>query len=220
MFRQVSSRSSTLLSVARRVGWQATTRKSSATSTGGKQFKSAQERHEYMKEANAKMEEYHKAREAMKHGKLKSKNPYHKDDSGTATAQFAIAGLFLVAFLSTPFIGRKIADDDEFREKWIPSWYNFTIKKERGWTRDEINEQMMQVELDVRRRALAGEFSPEKLEKLKKRLEASNNLDEDEDLIEAVQKAKKGSESFEELRHRAWEQPNPAMEKGEKYNEA
>jgi len=195
------------------------TRKSSNASSSGKQFKTPSERLEYIKDANAKMEEYHKAREAMKSGKLKSKNPYRKQDSNIATKQFAIAGIFLVAFLSTPFLGRKIAQDKEFRDKYIPSWYNYTVTQERGWTRDEINAQMMQVELEVRRRAAAGEFSPEKLERLQKRLQDSGNESED-GLLEIAQKAEQGTQEFSKLRQQVWDQPNPALEKGEKYNES
>jgi hypothetical protein len=129
---------------------------------------------EYMREANKQMERYHEAREAFKAGKLKSKNPRQGSRDSTA-AQFTVAGVFLVVFFATPFLGRKIAQDDEFRERWIPSWYDFTVKKpDNAWTRDELHEQMLEVQRNIRERAIAGDFTPEKLEEMQRSLEGMN----------------------------------------------
>jgi hypothetical protein len=104
------------------------------------------ERQAYLHEANRTMETYHETRELMRQGKLPAKyngkgDSHNKMAGGaTQTTQLAIVGLFLLAFLSTPMIGRKIAQDDEFRQKYIPSWYDFTVKKpENPWTRDELH---------------------------------------------------------------------------------
>jgi len=174
---------------------------------------------EYILKVNSKMEDYHRARDMMKSGKLKNKNYYRKEDGSVVAAQLGIAALFLVAFTATPFLGRKIAQDEEFREKYIPSWYDYTIKKERGWTRDEINAQMMQVEMNVRRRAAAGEFAPEKLQALQKRLE-NDGGGVNQDLLASLQAKDASDEDIGKIRSQLWDKPNPALEKGESYNES
>mmetsp|Transcript_17634 Transcript_17634/g.48040 ORF Transcript_17634/g.48040 Transcript_17634/m.48040 type:complete len:215 (-) Transcript_17634:1358-2002(-) len=198
----------------------APSRNMTITTGGPKKFKNQAERWAYIKGANAKMEEYHRAREMMKSGKLKNKSYYNKQDNSVVAKQAAIAVTFLFAFLATPFVGRKIAEDEEFRNKWIPSWYDYTIKPERGWTRDEINSQMMQIEMDVRRRAAAGEFNPEKLEALQKRLEESERFKGGEDLLEKLHDGSESKDSKTEIRAQVWDLPNPALEKGESYNES
>lgn len=118
---------------------------------------------EKLREANAKMAAYHDARLAMKRGQLKSKNPSSRQSSA-GNIQLAIAGVFVVAFLATPFVGKKIAQDEAFRNKYIPSWYDFTVQKpDKPWTRDELHEQMLQVQKEVRERAIRGDFAPDKL---------------------------------------------------------
>ena len=149
---------------------------SSSSSSSGAQprFKSVADRDAYLRDANHKMKEYHQMRELYRQGKLKSKR---QDDTNPhrqlkAQAQFAVVGLFVIAFLSTPFLGRKIAKDAEFREKWVPSWYDFTVKKpERAWTRQELHEQALEIQRDIRERAIRGEFTPEKLEELRNNLQ-------------------------------------------------
>lgn len=134
-------------------------KKNSATqSNAEKQHK------EYMQEANAQMQSYHEAREMMRQGKLKNINS-HRGPPQQHTAQVAVVIVFVAAFFAMPFLGKKIATDDEFRKQWIPAWYDFTVKKpEHAWTRDELHEQMLAVQRDVRERAIAGEFTPEKLQ--------------------------------------------------------
>jgi hypothetical protein len=131
-------------------------------------------RHAYLKEANRQMEKYHQTRELMKAGKLKSVNT-HRGPKNAAGAQMAVVGVFLALFLCTPFIGKKIAQDEDFRKKWVPSFYDFTVKKpENPWTREELHEQMVQVQRDIRERAIRGEFTPEKMKEMQGSLEGLN----------------------------------------------
>jgi hypothetical protein len=121
----------------------------------------------YLKEANRQMEKYHHTRELMKQGKLKSKNAQY-GPKNAAGAQMAVVGFFLAAFLSMPFLGKKIAQDEEFRKKYVPKFMDFTVPKpENPWTRDELHEQMLQIQRDIRERAIRGEFTPEKLQEMK-----------------------------------------------------
>ena len=77
----------------------------------------------------------------------------------------------LTGILITPFLGRKIAYDDEFRRKYVPAWYDFSIERpESAWTRDELNEQVMKLRTELHERAIAGEFTPEKLEEMRRNL--------------------------------------------------
>jgi hypothetical protein len=133
------------------------------------QFRSSADRDTYLRDANAKMKEYHQTRELMRQGKIKSKRPSNgMDDQRLAQAQFAVAGVFVLAFLSTPFLGRKIATDADFRAKWIPAWYDFTVQKpEKAWKRQELHEQALEIQRDIRERAIRGEFTPEKLEEMR-----------------------------------------------------
>merc|ERR1712154_107157 len=74
---------------------------------------------------------------------------------------FGAVSWFLAAFLITPFLGKRIASDDEFRSKFIPKWYDFTIEKpEYAWTRRELHEQYIKLQKEMHERAIAGEFSP------------------------------------------------------------
>jgi hypothetical protein len=99
------------------------------SSSSSNKATTAAERHQaYTKEANAQMEKYHEARELLKQGKLKSVNE-HRGPKHAGTIQAGIVAVFLVAFVTMPFLGKKIAQDEEFREKWVPAWYDFTVKK-------------------------------------------------------------------------------------------
>ena len=120
----------------------------------------------YLKEANRQMEKYHQTRELFKQGKIKSQNA-HRGPKNAAGAQMAVVGFFLAAFLSMPFLGKKIAQDEEFKKKWVPKFMDYTVPKpENPWTRDELHEQMLQIQRDIRERAIAGEFTPEKLQQM------------------------------------------------------
>lgn len=131
-----------------------------------------EQRQAFLQQANAHMAKYYEARELFRQGKLASKNPYQQQQQGAGTIQLAVVGVFLVAFLCMPVLGKKIAQDDEFRQKWVPSWYDYTVKKpEKPWTRQELHEQMIAVQQDIRQRAIDGEFTPEKLQELQRNLQ-------------------------------------------------
>lgn len=86
-----------------------------------------------------------------------------------------------LAFIASPFLGKKIAQDKEFRDKYVPSWYDFRIKSpDSAWTRQELHEQLVEVERDMRERAIRGEFTPEKLEELKRRMQPRSDLTEED----------------------------------------
>ncbi|KAL7447898.1 hypothetical protein ACHAWC_000193 [Mediolabrus comicus] len=79
--------------------------------------------------------------------------------------QLGLGVSLLCSFLATPFIGRKIAYDEEFKKKYIPSWYDYTLEKPKSaWTRAELQEQLVQLRTDLHERAIRGEFTPEKLD--------------------------------------------------------
>mmetsp|Transcript_7109 Transcript_7109/g.15425 ORF Transcript_7109/g.15425 Transcript_7109/m.15425 type:complete len:208 (-) Transcript_7109:146-769(-) len=85
--------------------------------------------------------------------------------------QLALGSSLICSFLVTPFIGRKIAYDDEFRKRWIPKWYDYTIEKPKNaWTKEELHQQVMQLQNQLHQRAIAGEFTPEKLEEMRRNL--------------------------------------------------
>eukprot|EP00977_Amphora_coffeiformis_P019401 scaffold7213_cov166-Amphora_coffeaeformis.AAC.17 len=185
----------------------------SGSTSGPMEFKNAAERHEYLKAANAEMERYHHARELLRQGKLKSKTtvatagrPSESSSYNTGMAQLGVVTLFLVAFMATPLVGKKIAKDEEFRNKWVPSWYDFTVAKpENPWTREELHEQMIAVQREIRERAIRGEFSAEKLEELQKNLEGQYTTHRATMPQSAIRKE--------------WERIHPGLEEGEDVNE-
>jgi hypothetical protein len=129
-----------------------------------------------LKDANAQMQKYHETRELMRQGKLAKLNNKNQQNNSATAAQAGILVVFLIAFMSTPFIGKKIAQDEEFRKKYVPSWYDYTVKRpENAWTRDELHEQMLQVQHDIHTRAIAGEFTPEKLKELQDAMQSPNS---------------------------------------------
>jgi hypothetical protein len=137
-----------------------------------------------LKDANAQMQKYHETRELMRQGKLKNLNSNNQMNHTATAVQASILVVFLLAFIASPFIGKKIARDDEFRKKYIPSWYDFTVKKpENAWTRDELHEQMLQVQHDIHTRAIAGEFTPEKLQQLQNALQSPMGSSQDMDNV-------------------------------------
>jgi hypothetical protein len=132
--------------------------------------------HVALKDANAQMQKYHETRELMKQGKLKNLNSKNQQSNSATATQAGIMVVFLIAFMSTPFLGKKIAQDEEFRKKYIPAWYDYTVKRpENPWTRDELHEQMLQVQHDIHTRAIAGEFTPEKLQALQNAMQSPNS---------------------------------------------
>merc|ERR1712127_206302 len=85
--------------------------------------------------------------------------------------QLALGMSLLCSFIITPFIGRKIAYDEEFKEKYIPKWYDYTLEKPKNaWTKEELHHQVMLLQKQLHERAIAGEFTPEKLEEMRRNL--------------------------------------------------
>ena len=166
-----------------------------------------QEREAFLHRANAEMQKYDETKRLLRQGKLPSKNPKSQQQSTAGVAQLTVVGLFLVSFLATPFVGKRIAQDEEFRAKWVPAWYDFTVKKpEKPWTRQELHEQMMAVEKDIRERAIAGEFTTEKLQELQRNLQGMDY-------------PKRKEEAKEEPVPAGWTKVHPGLADGEKVNE-
>lgn len=83
--------------------------------------------------------------------------------------QLALGMSLLCSFLLTPFLGRKIAQDEEFKKKYIPEWYDYTIEKPKSaWTKEELHEQLVLLRRQLHERAIAGEFTPEKLDQMRR----------------------------------------------------
>ena len=121
------------------------------------------ERSEALREANAKMREYAMNRPPIEKVKRKRKaNSEH-------TLQMALAASFVTVFLATPLLGRKIAQDEEFKKKYVPAFYDFTLEKPANpWTRKELHEQLVALQAELHEKAIAGEFTPEKLEEMRR----------------------------------------------------
>jgi len=119
-----------------------------------------------MKVANEKMKAYYTNRPPIELIR-KSKSRSAKRDR-EHYLQALVVGSFLAVFIITPYLGKKIARDEKFR-KLVPSWYDFSISKpESAWTRQELHEQLVQVQKDLHERAIRGEFSPEKLDQMRR----------------------------------------------------
>ena len=167
------------------------------------------ERQAYLRDANEQMKLYHDTRERMRRGELTNINT-HLAPSNAGKAQAAVAAVFLALFIATPFLGRRIARDDEFRERWVPKWYDYTVQKpENPWTRDELHEQFLMVQTHVRERAIKGDFAPEKLDQLQSHLEAQGQQRSE---VPAL------SEKSKQLK--MWDTFAPGMSKDEEYNES
>jgi len=143
---------------------------------------SPEERDAAVRHANKAMKGYTQTRILAKQGKLPSKNrpKSHAHQSATAI-QFSIFISLAIAFIVSPILGKKIATDEEFREKYIPSWYDFRVKPPKSaWTRQELHDQIVEVERDMRERAIRGDFSPEKLDELKSNLQPRSDLSKED----------------------------------------
>ncbi|KAL3823739.1 hypothetical protein ACHAXA_004832 [Cyclostephanos tholiformis] len=83
--------------------------------------------------------------------------------------QLGLSVSLVCTFLITPFLGRKIAYDEEFKEKYVPSWYDFTVEKPKNaWTKEELQREITMLQTRLHERAIAGEFTPEKLEEMRR----------------------------------------------------
>jgi len=166
------------------------------------------ERQAYLRNANEQMKKYHETRELLRQGKLKNINA-HRGPKHAGASQAAVAVVFLGLFIMMPFLGRKIARDDEFREKWVPSWYDYTVPRpDKPWTRDELHEQMLMVQQNLRERAIAGEFAPKNLEKMQSKMQGKKD-DNDQAPSAAASKVPQSWDTFQ-----------PALGEEEDYNEA
>jgi hypothetical protein len=85
----------------------------------------------------------------------------------------------LATFIITPFLGKKIATDEAFRKAIIPSWYDFSLTKPKSaWTRQELHEQLVEVQRDLHERAIRGDFSPDKMDRMRRHFDG---VDPDDD---------------------------------------
>eukprot|EP00534_Pseudo-nitzschia_fraudulenta_P001176 CAMPEP_0201130404 /NCGR_PEP_ID=MMETSP0850-20130426/39777_1 /ASSEMBLY_ACC=CAM_ASM_000622 /TAXON_ID=183588 /ORGANISM="Pseudo-nitzschia fraudulenta, Strain WWA7" /LENGTH=200 /DNA_ID=CAMNT_0047400159 /DNA_START=104 /DNA_END=706 /DNA_ORIENTATION=- len=141
-----------------------------------------EERNDAVSRANKAMKGYTQTRILAKQGKLPSKNRRQSEEHRSANAiQFSLFITLGIAFVVSPILGRKIAHDDEFREKYVPDWYDFRVKPPKSaWTRKELHDQIVDVERDMRERAIKGDFTPEKLEELKQTLQPRSDLSNDD----------------------------------------
>jgi len=139
---------------------------------------SIEERNDAVRHANKAMKGYTQTRILAKQGKLVSKNRRQSKEYESANAiQFSLFLSLGLAFIISPILGRKIAHDEKFREKYVPEWCDFRIKPPKSaWTRQELHDQIVDVERDMRERAIRGDFTPEKLEELKRTLEPRSDL--------------------------------------------
>ncbi len=89
-------------------------------------------------------------------------------------------GSFLGSLALAAFLGKKIATDADFRNTFIPDWYNFSVTQPKSaWTRAELHEQMVEVQRNLHERAIRGEFSKEKLDSLRRHFEGVNPDDDE-----------------------------------------
>ena len=139
---------------------------------------SIEERNNAVRHANKAMKGYTQTRILAKQGKLPSKNRRQSEEYQSQNAiQLSLFISLGLAFIISPILGRKIAHDEEFREKYVPDWYDFRIKPPKSaWTRQELHDQIVDVERDMRERAIRGDFTPEKLEELKQTLQPRSDL--------------------------------------------
>ncbi|KAG7346653.1 hypothetical protein IV203_005722 [Nitzschia inconspicua] len=141
-----------------------------------------EEREEAVNRANKAMKGYVETRILAKQGKLKSKGRGTPEQEKSATAiQLSLLVSLGLAFIISPILGRKIAQDEDFREKYVPDWYDFRVKPPKSaWTREELHHQIVEVEKDMRERAIRGDFTPEKLEELRRSLQPRSDLSQED----------------------------------------
>jgi len=145
----------------------------SPTSTSKKVLTEA-ERDAILRDANEKMRAYYTTPVAHVHRAKKRSETRDREHY----VQALLAGSFLAAFILTPFLGKKIANDPTFRAT-IPKWYDFSLDAPASaWTRKELHEQLVKVQSDLHERAIRGEFSPDKLEGMRRHFDADHRYDE------------------------------------------
>jgi len=153
---------------------------SSSASATTKPKKPTPEQEEQLRYANEKMRDYHERRPSLDVLAKARKNNRSKYRDSEHTMQLGVVVSLMTVFLITPLLGRKFAQDEEFRKKYLPSWYDFTLKKPKSeWSREELHEKIVEMQRDLHERAIRGEFSKEKLEKMRRRF-AGVDPDDDE----------------------------------------
>lgn len=165
---------------------------------GGVKFKNAAEKEAYLNHANETMKMYHDTKLQMLEGKLKPKSTESTESNGPTI--LIVVGMFLAAFTVQMLLGKKIARDEEFRKKWVPSWYDYTVERPKSQlSRQEIHDRVLQLQKEIRERAIRGDFNEEKLRKMRRSrdgLDPKSNLDDDE---HAWSKIHPGLDDDEEL---------------------
>ncbi len=71
----------------------------------------------------------------------------------------------LVAFVISPILGKKLATDPTWRA-YLPLWYDFTVKQEKGMTREEFQDMFIELQRELHERTIRGDFTPENLKKI------------------------------------------------------
>lgn len=167
--RQVATQTSGTTITCRSALFPRTTGRQFATKNGRSSSRamSPSEREQALRDANAKMKAYADNRPSLALLEESKRRSRRRDSEHRAQA--ALVGSFLAAFIAAALLGRRIAKDADFREKYIPAWYDFSIEKpEKAWTRQELHEQLVEVQRDLHERAIRGEFTPEKLEEMRR----------------------------------------------------
>eukprot|EP00593_Proboscia_inermis_P008193 CAMPEP_0171322796 /NCGR_PEP_ID=MMETSP0816-20121228/115181_1 /TAXON_ID=420281 /ORGANISM="Proboscia inermis, Strain CCAP1064/1" /LENGTH=233 /DNA_ID=CAMNT_0011821361 /DNA_START=62 /DNA_END=763 /DNA_ORIENTATION=- len=113
-------------------------------------------------------------------------SPFLGQKIASTTGQLVIQGTLglslCLAFIASPFLGQKIAKDDAFREKYVPEWYDCTVKKQKdALPREEYYDRMIDYSIDLHKRAIKGEFAADKLKKRDWEAEGKRNKDSHED---------------------------------------
>lgn len=165
-----------------------------AAANSSKPVLTAAEREVALREANEKMKAYFVHQRPPPN---KAKNAQRQAEH---RVQFAMVASFVAALIASGFLGRRIARDEEFRKAYIPRWYDYSIEKPKNaWTRQELHEQMVQVQHELHERAIRGEFTEQKLEEMRRHLHGVDpdddehgwgkihpGVDDDEDIEEEV----------------------------------
>lgn len=73
-------------------------------------------------------------------------------------------------FLLSPFLGRRIAYDPEFKETYVPRWFHQFVpeRPKNAWTKEELQQEIMMLQTKLHERAIAGDFTPEKLDVMRR----------------------------------------------------
>jgi len=125
----------------------------------------------YLRQANAQMARYHETRELLRQGKLppNPENAKYSQQQGSADVGYLQGGVVLVLLLGLivqPYLNKRMLRDPEFKEQYGPYLQLFNFQTTLGrtdhlkpWTREELHEQRIAVERDLRERAIRGDFA-------------------------------------------------------------